>query len=94
MAREENDRELLEKILAEEIKEDEREAFADMLSTIVSGEFKFFSKRQRAWAEQVIDWYSPSYENLVSTGRVPRGREVEMMFKPGPLKPPVKAPRT
>jgi hypothetical protein len=83
-----NDRETLAKLLVhEELKDEEREAFADMLEGL-NGKWRQLTEKQRAWASRRLDELEVRYENLVSSGKAPRGREVEMMFKPGPLKPP------
>ena len=93
-----NDRELLGKLLArEELNDDEREAFADMLQQlndkwpVLTDGLRGLSLKQRAWAESRFGELEPCYENLVSSGQVPRGREVQLLFAPGPLKPPRRA---
>ncbi len=69
-----------------------REAFEDMLSKIERR--GPLSSRQRAWVKATLagEKYDapPEYENLVSSGRVPRGREVPEpeALKHRPLKPP------
>lgn len=83
-----DDRELLSKLLTHDLGEDEREAFSDMFQAILGGERRGLSEKQRAWAKRRLDELEPTYENLVSEGKVKRGKEVEMMFERGPLKPP------
>jgi hypothetical protein len=50
------------------------------------------STKQRAWAIACLrgERYEPEpdYVNMVSSGLVPRGREVELLVKDKPLKPP------
>jgi hypothetical protein len=82
-----SDREMLAKLLAHELKDEEREAFADMLEGL-NGKWRQLTEKQRAWASKRLDELAPTYSNLVSSGQVPRGKEVQLMFKPGPLKPP------
>jgi hypothetical protein len=47
------------------------------------------SERQREWAQRVAD-IPGEYKNLVSSGQVPRGREVPTpaVLQNRPLKPP------
>lgn len=67
--------------------ENARRAFREMLDR-----GRPLSDRQRAWVrgvyEKVFD--TPTYENEVSAGKVPRGREVVLLVDamPKPLKPP------
>lgn len=97
-----DDREMLQKLVAkadeldaaDDDKDDEflfpenaRRAFRSMLDRSLP-----LSDRQRAWVrgvyEKVFD--APTYENAVSSGRVPRGREVVLLVDAmsKPLKPP------
>jgi hypothetical protein len=50
------------------------------------------SLKQVAWLKDVYDKFCdvPQYENLVSSGKVPRGREIELpeVLKKLPMKPP------
>lgn len=77
--------------------EAERDAAADAFRRMRAGRCKLTPK-QRAWAEGVIAGKfveaEPEYENLVSSGRVPRGREVEAppVLRNLPLKPPGRRP--
>ena len=86
----EEDRRTLETLLAEPEVDDERwdrKAFAGMLERNVA-----LTGKQRSWLldthERVLG--APHYENLVSAGKVPMGKPVELMVKDKPLKPPVR----
>ena len=86
-----NDRELLEAVLERDnLSEKALIAFSNMLDGLSFG--RPLSAEQRAWATAALEGqqYVPSekYENLVSSGKVPRGREVELMVTDKPLKPP------
>ncbi len=59
-----------------ELRETEREAFADMKQALVD-EYHQLTEKQRAWVMIRHGELFPQYENLVSRGLVPRGREVE-----------------
>ena len=82
---------LLQTILAsDKIYEDDREAFTEMLD-LMELQGTCLSKKQRAWARSVgerLDLLVEGYENLVSSGKVPRGQEVALLVKDRPLKPP------
>ena len=64
-----------------------RKAFRNMLS-----QSRFLSEKQASWIraiyERVFD--APTYENLASSGKLVRGREVELLVDvmPKPKKPP------
>jgi hypothetical protein len=82
------DVELLECVLErEDLSPSARAAFEEMAAL-----GKDLTAKQRGWAQAALrgDRYEaePEYENLVSSGRCPRGREVELMVKDKPLKPP------
>ena len=67
------------------------ELFDDMHDkTVAQG--RRLSPKQRAFAEATLagDKYErpETYDNLVSNGTVPRGREVELLVKDRPLAPP------
>lgn len=82
---------LLEKALSHALEEDTHAAFVEMYETLVTGARRALSTRQRAWVEGVLEAHEPTYENLVSAGKVPRGREVELMVRDKPLRPPGRA---
>lgn len=70
----------------------EREAFESMLHRSKDGRFEL-SPAQRRWVEDAYRKYeldADEAQNLVSSGQVPRGREVKFPFEtmPRPLKPP------
>lgn len=87
--------ELLEKHL-EELTEWEVEAFADMRCSLKMYPedvrerrgFHQLTEKQRERVKATHERLVPQYENLVSSGKVPRGREVEIMVKDKPLRPP------
>ena len=88
-----SDAALLTKLLSEhdeELSENEREAFSDMADRLVENLHWKLLKKQREWAERVYERLVPQYENLVSSGSVPRGREVPdpPALRHRPLKPP------
>jgi len=96
MSRREDDIKLLKEILElDPSKRDsrhahaQREVFAEMLAALESGERHMLSEKQREWAQRVAD-IPGEYKNLVSEGRVPRGREVPTppVLQNRPLKPP------
>lgn len=61
------------------------EAFRGMLARD-----RALSDKQRAWLIEVYErvYRSPHYENLVSGGKAPLGRPVELMVRDKPLRPP------
>jgi hypothetical protein len=91
MSGREEDLRMLRELLDEhagELREGESEAFADMLRSLE--DFRQLTEKQRAWAKSALERFVPTYENLVSSGKVPRGREVELMVRDKPLRPPRK----
>ena len=77
----EGDLRLLRDLLAGDLRDYEREAFGDMLGELESpssdGGFFALTAERRSWARKVAKRIGTlGYENLVSTGRVPRGKEV------------------
>lgn len=50
------------------------------------------TERQRAWARSVRERFAPTYQNLVSSGQVPRGREVPLpqVLRDLPKRPPTR----
>jgi hypothetical protein len=87
------DAELLEEVLdMDDLPEGAHDAFSDM-----QHKGRPLSANQRAWIEASLEGkpYEPPvepYENLVSDGKVPRGKEVPTpeVLKRLPLKPPRK----
>lgn len=74
------------------LSEETREAFQDMLEKL-DANHRELSEKQRAWVKSALgDDLEPEYENLVSAGKVPRGKEVEtipaLRRENLPLKPP------
>ncbi len=81
------DAELLREVLAlDKLSDANREAFEDMLVQVEDG--YSLSAKQKKWALGLLD--KPTYENLISSGKAPRGREVPEpeVLKRRPLKPP------
>jgi hypothetical protein len=76
------------------------EAFTDMRATLLAWPNadgrRQLSGRQREWLRGVRDRFVPQYENLVSSGKVPRGREVETpaVLKILPKRPPTRRPES
>jgi hypothetical protein len=83
---------------ADGLRDAEVEAFASMRfdlkayqSTSVAGRPGFYklTDKQRAWVVAVHERVTGGgYENLVSSGKVPRGAEVQLMVGPLPKRPP------
>jgi hypothetical protein len=96
-ARDEDLRQLTELLEehASELSEGELEAFTNMRAVLLAWPdadgHRQLSGKQREWLRGVYDRFVPQYENLVSSGKVPRGREVETpaVLKVLPKKPPV-----
>jgi hypothetical protein len=67
-----------------------REVFEEWLIRLESGRIRSLSEKQRTWAKGTLD--EPTYENLVSSGRANRGKEVPTpaVLLNRPLKPPRK----
>jgi hypothetical protein len=91
----EADRSLLQSIVDDEdIAEDVRVKFEDMLSRLDKTN-RPLTDAQRGWATATRggERYEAveKYENLVSRGLVPRGREVVVNTGPKPLRPPGRA---
>ena len=55
-----------------------REAFTEMLVQVKGDAFRFkmLTAKQYAWVIRELEHLEPSYENLFSSGKVPRGAEV------------------
>lgn len=90
----EYDRMMLRECLARATDESEwGEAFESMLDDLDAEKWPTLTERQRAWVKGIharLFGEKPEYLNLVSSGRVPRGREVptpEVLTR-RPLKPP------
>jgi hypothetical protein len=86
---------LLKDLVASDLRDYEWSAFRDMLAALEEsgeGTFATLTDAQRAWASEVAERVgcSPDYANLVSSGRVPRGREVPTppVLQNLPKKPP------
>lgn len=64
------------------------DTFENMLEQLEGGERFLLSEKQRRWVSDILD--RPTYENLASSGRLARGREVPTpaVLQNRPLKPP------
>lgn len=67
---------LLARVLGHAITTRQREAFGEMSDALDKSPSLTLSQAQRAWVRKTIRAHEPTYENLVSSGRVPRGAEV------------------
>jgi hypothetical protein len=86
----EADEALLDEVLGKEELSDERRAiFEDMLAWVHKG--WELTDKQRQFAELAAgkrDSMDEEYENAWSAGKVPKGRDVELMVKDKPLRSP------
>jgi hypothetical protein len=85
--RQEEEAKLLEEVLAlDSLSDANREAFEELRVRLEDG--YLLTEKQKKWALGLLD--KPVYENLVSSGKVPRGREVITpdVLRHLPLKPP------
>jgi hypothetical protein len=73
--REEDLRKLRELLEEERLTDWERDAFGGMLESL--DRYHQITDKQREIVASVYDRFHPEYGNLVSSGKVPRGREVE-----------------
>lgn len=92
MSQREDDLQLLRTVLAsDKLSDDNREAFEDML-TRLDGQYLTLNEKQRAYVKGVGERHELliEYENGISSGKVPRGREVALMVKDKPLRPPTR----
>jgi hypothetical protein len=81
------DKAIVNALLKEDLGEDTRRAFSEMLAWLDRGEGRGLSVRQREWVESALLEYTP-----ISASDVPRGREVQTpeVLKKLPLKPPTR----
>jgi hypothetical protein len=71
---------------------DARDAFKGMRSRLAGrGENATLSADQRRWVEDVSEKVDAAATPGKSASEVPRGKEVELAFKKGPLAPPGRA---
>ncbi len=84
------DEALLDEVLSkEELSDDRRAIFEDMRDWVHKG--WSLTDKQRQFAELAVgrrDAMDEEYENAWSAGKVPKGRDVELMVRDKPLKPP------
>jgi hypothetical protein len=69
----------------------EQDAFRSMLDAL--DRFQILTSKQRDFVKKAHERFHPVYENLVSEGKVPRGKEVPEpeALRHKPLKPPGRA---
>lgn len=86
----ETDMKMLQELLDEnELSELQREMLTSMLDSLDT--WQILSQSQRKVVQDIHARFHPVYENLVSEGKVPRGKEVltpPVLFQNLPLKPP------
>jgi len=86
---------------SDELSETEVEAFADMRFSLQAyggmeipskPKYQQLTDKQRTWVMSAHERIVPQYENLVSRGLVPRGREVETpaVLRNLPKRPPTR----
>jgi hypothetical protein len=73
---------------SEKLPQEHRAAFVDMLGRLER--YPTLSDKQRAYVRDVGERLEIilQYENGVSSGKVPRGQEVELLVRDKPLRPP------
>lgn len=79
VARGKRDLAMLDAIVNERCSDSERSAFEDMADRLRGGKQTQLTDTQRMWAREVAERLGvdePEYENLASSGKVARGREV------------------
>ena len=89
MSLREQDIKLLKRVIKHlEERGEDAEHFANMLLGLEEGRWNNLTAKQKKWAQDTLD--EPEYENLVSSGKAPRGREVPTpaILRNRPLKPP------
>lgn len=70
----------------ESLSEWELEAFGNMREGLQK--YKELTSKQRSVVATCYEKLVPTYVNAVSSGVVPRGKEVELLVKDRPLRPP------
>ncbi len=88
-SRRELDTQQLDELLnMSELTETQREAFVDMKGWLT--DHHQLTDKQRSWVKSLHEKLVPQYQNLVSNGLVPRGREVETpeVLRHLPKRPP------
>jgi hypothetical protein len=98
MSREESIRRLSALLGEQDLPQDERAAFQDMLNQLNQEIIPRLTENQRKWVGKAFrkrNLDDLETENLVSTGQIPRGKEVHLPYEdmPRPLKPPPRKPR-
>lgn len=78
----------LNKLIALALEERLDEMFKDMLQYLQRSSRSILTTKQRAVVHDVLDQFEPQYANLVSEGKVPRGKEVVVNVGNKPLRPP------
>lgn len=84
------DLEMLAKVLDYELSDAQREMFADFLDYLQTR--LVLSRKQREVLKDVLEKHEPTYENLVSSGKVPLGKPVPtpQVLQNLPKKPPTR----
>jgi hypothetical protein len=87
------DRDLLTEVLESDIDDKRKTIAEDMLAKLDMFD-RPLTPAQRKFAQSMLtgERFVPEekYENLVSSGQVPRGKEVELNVGPLPLRPPAR----
>jgi hypothetical protein len=78
----------LTKLIALALEERLDEMFKDMLQRLSRSSRLILTDKQRAVVHDVLDKFEPQYSNLVSEGKVLRGKEVVVNVGNKPLRPP------
>jgi hypothetical protein len=83
---------LVDVLQLEHLTQEQRDAFSDMQDVLDSNETWVLKDKQRSWVKGVLG--VPEYENLITSGKAPRGREVPTIeaLKPEnlPKRPPTR----
>jgi hypothetical protein len=93
MSQREDDLKMLNDVMElETTTEEQKDAFHNMRGVLLRGEYQTLTIKQRSWLKSVLG--VPEYENLITNGKAPRGREVPtipaLQRQNLPLKPPAK----
>jgi hypothetical protein len=85
-----NDERMLREVIDYCPDQEEEEQFYSIAFKEMLERGRALSPKQRSWLQDVHERIigTPNYQNLVSEGRAPREREVELLVKDRPLKPP------
>ena len=81
---------LIKKLLTFELSDEEHTAFNSMQHQLDRSKKAVLTDKQRRWANDALEKREPQYANLVSSGKVVRGKEVVVNVGLKPLKPPTR----